>query len=271
MNQLFRIIAISVTKLCILLPHYAYAFNDAHIHYNQDVWRMLTPAEAVTLMKQAGIHKALVSSTPTRGTEKLYHEDDQLVVPMLRPYKDYRHRFLWFKDEQLIDYLRQQLKKLPYVGIGEFHVFGADADLQPVAEMIELARRQQLILHAHTDLDGMQRLLNKANDLVLIWAHGGFDVAVEQLRELLARYPHLYIDLAYREGMLDKDKKLTSEWRSFLQHYPDRFLLGSDTYKASRWAQLSELSEQSSHWLNQLPDDVNTLIAEKNLMQLLKR
>ena len=171
----------------------------------------------------------------------------------------------------MIAYLHQQLEKLPYIGIGEFHVFGDDADSQPVAEMIELARQRQLILHAHTDLQGMQLLLNKADDLVLIWAHGGFDVPVGVLKNLLSRYPHLYIDLSFREGMLDEDNQLTGEWKNFLQLYQLRFLLGSDTYKPSRWAELSELSEQSNHWLNQLPEDVHTHIAEKNLLQILAK
>lgn len=229
---------------------------------------MLPPDRAIHMLREVGIERALVGSTPTLGTEKLYHQDPQLVVPIMMPYKDYRHRFTWFDDPELIVYLREQLARVPYVGFGEFHIFGEDMDSEPVAQMIALAREKQLVLQPHTDLAGMQILLTKAADLRVIWAHGGFDVPVATLRSLLDRYPGLSIDLSFREGMLIDNQQLTEEWRVFLNNYSTRFLTGMDTYKPTRWADLPELAERSKNWLDQLDKTAAENIAHKNFERL---
>lgn len=245
-----------------------YPIHDGHIHYDKDVWAELSPADAVQLLLSENITRALVSATPTEGAEMLYRVNPKVVIPMLRPYKSWRHRYLWFKDQELKSYLLEHLARVPYRGIGEFHVFGIDADTKPVEEMIELVRERHLVLHPHTDLAGMKIILSKASDINVIWAHGGFDVPVEILRELFENYPKLYIELSLREGMVDEDDQLTSQWKSFLEKYPNRFLVGMDTYKPSRWADLHEIATATRHWLNQLPVDVSKNISRKNLDRL---
>ena len=242
--------------------------HDGHIHYDEDVWDALPPNQAIEYLSEQNITRALVSATSTWGAEKLYRENPKLVIPMLRPYKDARHRYLWFKDPQLKDYLLSQLARVPYRGFGEFHVFGPDADSKPIEEMIALARERQLALHPHTKLPGMKTLLSKAPDLTVIWAHGGFDVPLETLRELLDEYPKLIIELSLRDGMLDEEGLLTAEWKTLLKQYRTRFLIGMDTYKPSRWADLPETAEATRGWLGQLPEAVADDIARKNLDRL---
>src|SRR5579884_4554014 len=60
---------------------------DAHIHYNHDVWETIPPKEAVARLRQAGVLRALVSSSSDDGTQKLYTEAPDLIVPELRPYR----------------------------------------------------------------------------------------------------------------------------------------------------------------------------------------
>lgn len=244
-------------------------FHESHIHYDQDVWDALSPAEAIRLLKEENIERAMVSATPTQGAEMLYREDSDLVIPMLRPYKDWRDRYLWFKDPNLKNYLLEHLSRVPYRGFGEFHVFGKDADSQPVEEMIKIARTRKLVLHPHTDIAGMLILLSKAHDIPVIWAHSNFKVPVSVLRNLLNKYPKLYLELSLREGLVDDDNNLTEEWKQFLTDYQTRFLVGMDTYKPSRWAELPELAEYERHWLSQLPDNVAADIARNNLEQLI--
>lgn len=245
-----------------------YSVYDAHIHYSQDMWETLPPLQAIRILKEAGIDKALVSATPTQGAEKLYLADPEFVIPMLRPYKSWRHRFTWFNDATLKAYLLDQLQRIPYKGFGEFHVFGEDADSRPVQDMIELAYAREMPLHAHTDLPGMKIILNKSRNLVVIWAHGGFDVPIETLEEFIRLYPNFYVELSYREGMLDKQQKLTPAWIRVLSKYPQRFLVGMDTYKPRRWANVSEIAQQNRQWLNQLPEKVRIMIASGNLQRL---
>ncbi len=260
---------IAFIVLLVTLVSYAnasksiYTIHDAHIHYDKDVWELLSPKEAIQLLTSAGIKRALVSATPSEGAEMLYRENPEVVVPMLRPYKSLRHRYLWFKDPELKSYLLQHLARVPYRGFGEFHVFGPDAGNQPVEEMIELARERKLVLHPHANLEAMRIILAKAHDIPVLWAHGGFDVPVATLRVLLRKYPKLYIELSLREGILE-DEHLTVEWKAFFTDYPKRFLVGMDTYKPSRWADLPEIANETRIWLDQLPDVVAEDITRNN-------
>jgi len=242
--------------------------HDGHIHYDEDVWSMLSAEQAVELLKEQNIKRALVSATPTEGAEKLYLADPEIVVPMLRPYKSWRHRYFWFKDPELQAYLESHLSKVPYRGFGEFHIYGEDVKSKPVEAMITLARQRELVLHPHTDLAGIQIFLNKASDINIIWAHAGFNVPVKQLRNLVEKYPRFYLELSLREGMLEDGELLTDEWKSFLIKYRQRFLVGSDTYKPRRWANLPETVEDTTSWLNQLPAGVAADIARNNFNRL---
>jgi len=272
----FRLLAPSVSLFVALsLTAHAgegpYRIHDGHIHYDQDVWKTLPPADAISMLKQQNIKRALVSATPAEGAEMLYRVDPEVVIPMLRPYKSWRHRYLWFNDPDLETFLLEHLARVPYRGFGEFHVFGEDADSIPMEEMIELARQRNLALHPHTNLEGMRIILEKSPDINVLWAHGGFNVPVATLRELLDTYPKLYIELSLREGMLDDEQRLTPEWKQFLVDYRTRFLVGMDTYKPSRWADLPEIAAETRGWLAQLPEGVAADISRNNLDRLFPR
>jgi hypothetical protein len=236
------------------------------------VWDTLPPEDALMMLRDENIGRAMVSATPSEGAEILYRANPAVVIPMLRPYKNWRHRYLWFNDPELVSYLEGHLERVPYRGFGEFHVFSEDMDSIPIEEMIVLARERDLALHPHTNLEGMRILLEKAPDVTVMWAHGGFNVPVDTLRELLDRYPRLYIELSLREGMLDLEtQQLTPQWKQFLVDYRDRFLVGMDTYKPARWAELPDIAAETRDWLNQLPDGVAADIARNNLDRLFPR
>ena len=240
---------------------------DGHIHYSSDVWDKLPPQRALELLSEAGITRALVSATPGEGAERLYRAAPDRVVPFLRPYATREHRYTWSGDAAALDYLRQQLERIPYRGIGEFHVSGEDANNPVARAVVALAVEKGLALHVHTDLAGIEVLLDQAPDTPLIWAHGGFDVPETTLRDLLARHEHLYIELSFREGITD-DGKMTSVWYDLLTAFPTRFLTGMDTYSPRRWAELPELAAETRGWLQQLPQDVAQDIAYGNAARL---
>jgi hypothetical protein len=240
---------------------------DGHIHYSGDVWDRLPPQRALELLSEAGITRALVSGTPGEGAERLYREAPDRVVPFLRPYAKREHRYTWSRDAGIPDYLRAQLARVPYRGIGEFHLAGADAHNPVVADVVALALERDLALHAHTDLTGIQVLLAQASAIPVIWAHGGFDVPETTLRELLAKHKHLYIELSFREGIAE-DGKLTSVWYELMTDFPTRFLTGMDTYTPGRWVELPELAAEARSWLRQLPEGVAHNIAYGNAARL---
>src|SRR5262245_11046986 len=60
---------------------------DTHLHYSAPDWAEYPEARILGILQQAGIKRALVSSTPDDGTIKLYQKDPQRIVPILRPYR----------------------------------------------------------------------------------------------------------------------------------------------------------------------------------------
>ena len=240
---------------------------DGHIHYNGDVWGSMGVEDAIDRLNAAGIRHALVSSTPTEGTERLSAHDPARVVPLLRPYRSTADRRTWFADPTLVPRLRKHLEAFPYRGIGEFHVFGADASTPVMRELIGLAVERGLFLQAHADRDAIVRIIESAPGLTVIWAHAGFDVPVERLAELLARHPNLLIELSYRNDIAPTGT-LAEDWRRLFVDWPDRFLVGTDTHAGGRWAELQALAGEARRWLAQLPAEVAHRIAFENAAEL---
>ncbi|MGD8615270.1 MAG: amidohydrolase family protein [Gammaproteobacteria bacterium] len=240
---------------------------DGHIHYNSDVWDKLSPRRALELLSEVGITRALVSATPGEGAERLYRQAPDRVIPFLRPYMGREHRYTWFRDAAVPEYLREQLGRIPYRGIGEFHLSGDDAYRPVVRDVLALAAERGLAVQAHTDPAGIRALLDQAPEVPLIWAHGGFDAPETLLRDLLSKHPNLYIELSFREGLTEQGK-LTPVWRELFTDFPQRFLVGMDTYSPRRWVELPELAAEARAWLSQLPDDVARDIAYGNAARL---
>ncbi len=134
---------------------------DAHLHYSHDAWDSVPPAQAIALLRKAGVKRALVSSSNDDGNQKLYAEAPDLIVPSLRPYRSRADIGTWVRDDAIIDYVEQRLKKYRYAAIGEFHLYGADADLPVPRRMVQLARQYRLYLHAHSDIDAIERLFRQ--------------------------------------------------------------------------------------------------------------
>jgi hypothetical protein len=98
----------------------------------------------------------------------------------------------------------------------------------------------------------------------LIWAHTGIGgAALERVDQLMAKYPALMGELSYRPG-LTCDGQLCPEWRALLLRYPDRFLIGSDTWVNLRWLYYDDLMQGYRIWLGGLPPEVARRIGWEN-------
>ena len=170
---------------------------DAHIHYSHDTWDPIPPPEAVKVLRQAGLRKAFVSSSSDDGTRMLHKEAPDLIVPVLRPYRSRGEISTWVRDPSVVPHVEGRLKTMTYAGIGEFHVFGADADLPVMRRLVELAKERKIFLHAHSDVDAVERIFRQDKDARVLWAHSGFTYP-EAVRALLAKHEMLWADLAFR-------------------------------------------------------------------------
>ena len=91
---------------------------DTHIHYSHDAWDMLPPAEAIKVLRKAGLKQAFVSSSSDNGTQMLYKQAPDLIVPVLRPYRKRGELSTWFKDPTVVDMIAAAsewaCRKMPY-------------------------------------------------------------------------------------------------------------------------------------------------------------
>lgn len=235
---------------------------DAHLHYSHDAWDLVPVEDVVALLRKAGVRRALVSSSGDDGQQRLYAAAPELVIPELRPYRTRGEIGTWVRDGSVISYLEERLAKYRYAAIGEFHLFGADADLPVPRRMVALAREHGLFLHAHSDIDAVERLFRQWPQARILWAHAGFE-APERVAAMLRKHPKLWCDLAFRTDHASSGS-VEGAWRALFLEFPERFMVGTDSFTPERWHYVPGHAEWSRQWLASLPREVAERIAWKN-------
>ena len=240
---------------------------DAHVHYSHDARETLPTKDAIALLRKAGVRRALVSSSDDEGTQRLLNAAPDLIIPELRPYRTRSDVGTWVREPDIIRYVEERLAKYQYVAIGEFHLFGADADLPVPRRIVELAKKYGLMLHAHSDVDAIERLFKQDPNARILWAHSGFTDPAS-VRAMLRKHKNLWADLAFRTDHAPGGK-LAPEWREAFLEFPNRFMVGSDTYIAERWHFIPEHASTARRWLSELPRDIAERIGYKNGEEIL--
>jgi hypothetical protein len=241
----------------------AYQIFDAHIHYSRPDWDALTPERALSVLARANVFRALVSSTPDDGTLKLYDRAPRGIVPFLRPYRDRADMSTWPHDLAVAAYVEARLTRGIYRGIGEFHLSASDVAAPVVTRFAALAEQRNIFWQAHVDDVTVEKLLTLYPRVRILWAHAGMSAPPETVGRLLSRFSNLWVELAIRADVAPGGR-LDPAWRAVFLKYPDRFMVGTDTWITSRWETLRESMQEVQDWLAQLPREVAEQIAYKN-------
>jgi hypothetical protein len=240
---------------------------DTHLHYSQDAWSAYSVDDVFALLDQAGVHRALVSSTPDDGSLLLYRRDPRRIVPVLRPYRTRVDMTTWTLDPTILSYVEERLRAGYYRGIGEFHLYPGEARAVVPIAFTALAAQHDLFLHAHSDAIAVEELLLVRPDAKILWAHAGMSAPPSTVERLLDQYPNLWVELALRSDVAPGGA-LDPQWSALFQRHPDRFMIGTDTWVPSRWGQLPKLMADVQVWLRQLPREVAEQIAYRNAERL---
>jgi hypothetical protein len=263
----------TAAPLCAAGPQPALPLFDAHLHYNWEPVPHFTLEQVLNLFREQNITGIIATSRPNDGTRALYEAKpkDTWVVPFIRPYRVRPDIQTWMSDPQTEELIATEFKRGYYQGIGEFHLTGRAAEAPQVKTTVAFAVKNNLYLHAHADDEALEILYRHSPEARIIWAHTGFSTAPEKVETYLQRYPNLWCELSYRYGITDGSGKLVAEWRSLFEKYPDRFLVGSDTWINERWDSYGSLMGGYRAWLAQLPPAVAEKIAFRNGERLFKK
>ena len=257
---------------------------DAHLHYNEEAWNGQTGphplSDVLTRMQRNGVRAVLANSRPNDGTRALAEagaattQAGVTVVPFVRLYRDRGDYDNWFRDDTIYQMVQAELARGtpagPYRGLGEFHLYdSANANETVARQLMALADSRGLAVLAHVDDVAIDLLMantpSKGQQTRLIWAHTGIGgTPVARVDALLARYPLLMGELSYRPGLSCEGGMLCPEWRALLLKYPNRFVIGSDTWVNQRWQYYDELMQGYRTWLGGLPPEVARAIGWDN-------
>jgi predicted TIM-barrel fold metal-dependent hydrolase len=267
-------VAAWMLALATCLPSRAQAppeLFDAHLHYNDEAVAAFPVAEVLQIFRRHGVTAILATSRPNDGTRALVAaaRDDPAaaprVVPFIRPYRNTADRQTWFNDPEIYALIETELARgIGYRGIGEFHVFGAaDASTAQVKKIVALAVARDLWLHAHCDEAALEALYAHDPKVKVIWAHSGFSTRPDVIAAHMARHPTLVGELSFRYDITENGK-MAPAWQSLFTRYPERFVIGSDTWVNQRWVQYGEIMDWYRGWLALLPADIARRIAFAN-------
>ena len=273
-------LALGLAVVTVRAAPYDGPLFDAHLHYNDEARAAFPIEDVLARLRRSGVRAIVANSRPNEGTLALAAAKPQAaaagvtVVPFVRLYRDRADYAGWPNDASIVTMVERLLAAgTPagtFRGLGEFHLYdSANADAPVARRLMQLAQQRQLAVLAHVDDVAVERLLAHAPHARLIWAHTGIGgVPVERVRALLTRYPTLSGELSYRPGLTDADGRLSAEWAALIKAFPDRFMIGSDTWINPRWSDYEALMAAARHWLGELPPAVAQRVAWGNAAAL---
>ena len=257
---------------CWLLINQSYAgelvLGDVHLHYNRSHADILDAEAIATLLKENNVRLALVTSAPASLALELARKAPENILPILGAYDAYTDKQSWHQDTALAKKIQRELTRGNYRGIGELHLFAANRHSPVFQDIVSLASRYKLPLLMHCDPAVIDALFEHSGEAIVIWAHAGAYPYPPLLRDYLDRYPNLFIELSMRNERIAPAGVLNGPWETLFMEYPDRFMVGVDTFSVQRWKEYAMHASQTRHWLKQLPDAVAGKIASGNAQKL---
>jgi predicted TIM-barrel fold metal-dependent hydrolase len=125
----------------------------------------------------------------------------------------------------------------------------------------------------HANIAALGRLLDHNSQARIVWVHAGWDLIGERtvplMRRLLHDHTNLLMSIKIEGGHLTTqpmmpDGGIKPGWIAMLRDFPDRFVIGSDTFIAEG----PEPMEAARRFVDALPSDLVAPIARENALRL---
>ena len=211
----------------------------------------------------------MVTSSPPQLAQQLYRYAPQRVIPLLGVYGSDLDKGNWMRDPSLPARVETWLGEGRWAGIGELHLFAADARNPVFERLVQLADARRLVLMIHGDEEVVSRAFELAPEIRVLWAHLGTQPQPQRLARMLDRYPQqLWIDTSVRDERIAPGGRLLPEWRALFERHPDRFVAAVDTFSVNRWQQYETVVGQIRAWVGTLPEPLRSNLLHDNAARL---
>jgi hypothetical protein len=152
----------------------------------------------------------------------------------------------------------------------EIHMEAVPQDMSFPESRLKGGRNPEML---HGNIAALERLLNHNIEAQIVWVHAGWDLTGERtvplIRRLLRSHTNLAMSVKINGGYrltrpMMPDGGIKPGWIAMLREFPDRFVVGSDTFIDEG----AETMETVRRFVDALPPDLTALIARENAMRL---
>ena len=215
---------------------------DAHVHYSHDAWDNLPPKDAIAILRKAGLKRALVSRAP--ATRARSGSSPRRPISCCRRCAPTARAATSAPGCATTPSSRSSRSACAAAATSRSASSTCTAPMPTCrcrGAWWRWRKQHKLVLHAHSDVDAIERLFRQDPDARILWAHSGFD-RPDAVRDMLRKHKNLWCDLAFRSEH-GGGGKVPAEWRALFTEFPDRFMVGTDTFTPERWHYIVEHAE----------------------------
>jgi predicted TIM-barrel fold metal-dependent hydrolase len=268
---------------------------DVHTHYKWSQTDVTPPEQVLATLEQHDVEFAVVIGTPAELALELVDREPQKLLAVWSPYLSGGDWFNWAYDLQVLQRARAAMASGRYQGIGELHLIGGFAP-RPSSEVIrglfELAASHDVPILLHTEFsreDYLVQLCREHPETRILWAHAGALLKPDQVERVLSDCTNVWAELSARDPwrfvnnpVTAADGSLLGEWRTLIERYQDRFMIGSDPVwpvdqmdrwdeADTGWREYARFIDFHRRWLSTLEPTIAEKIRWRNALIFFKR
>lgn len=243
---------------------------DAHLHYRDRQMEHFPPEAVARTLEANSIQAAIVMAPRSKLIETLETTADTRIVPFLEISQRLGRKMDWMYEDDLRGQVETILDQsaVDWRGIGELHIQADDRFARGFEELLALAVERDLWIVIHGDPAVIDHAYAIRPDVRILWAHAGSYAYPPLVRDYLDRHPNMVMDVSMRNPRINPGGIIDGDWFELFLDYPDRFLIGNDTFSLARWEHFTALKDSTRTWLMQLPPNVERMIAWENGQRL---
>ena len=267
---------------------------DVHIHYKWSQADVTSPAQALAILEQHNVEFAVVIGTPAALALELTGLKPEKFLAMWSPYRTGGDWSNWAFDPGVLERARAALANQRYQGIGELHLIGGFAP-KPQSDVIrglfQLAASHDIPILLHTEFSQPDYLILLCREYPatrILWAHAGALLQPDQVAKVLSDCPNVWTELSaldpwrfVNNPITTADGSLLPEWRTLIERYQDRFMIGSDPVwpvdqvdrwdaADTGWQEYARFIEFHRHWLSTIDPAIATKIRWENALNFFR-